>query len=138
LVEQFLSGARKIMRKIDDAEFVTASEIGAYSSCREAWRLPHNERELARGEQSHAKFAHAERTTQSGWWLGVALIILGASQSASTDWSPADDGKPLIFGLRASSFDGLVIAWAVRTRKNRGLGGEKRSLLMTSYSSPSG
>ena len=73
------------MRKIDDDEMVSASEIASYAFCPEAWRLgpglglrPNNERELARGEKSHAKIAVVEQTTQTAWWLGVALLVLGA------------------------------------------------------------
>ena len=73
------------MRKIDDSEMVSASEIGAYCFCPEAWRLgsalglrSNNERQLARGEKSHVKIAVAEQTTQTAWWLGVALLVLGA------------------------------------------------------------
>ena len=73
------------MRKIDDSEMVSASEIASYCFCPEAWRLgsaiglrPNNERVLARGEESHAKIAVVEQTTQAAWWVGVALLVLGA------------------------------------------------------------
>ena len=73
------------MRKIDDDEMVSASEIASYAFCPEAWRLgpglglrPNNERELTRGEKSHAKIAVLERTSQAAFWLGVALLLLGA------------------------------------------------------------
>ena len=72
------------MRKIDDDEMVSASEIASYAFCPEAWRLgpglglrPNNERELTRGEKSHAKIAVLEQRSQSALRLGVALIALG-------------------------------------------------------------
>jgi len=73
------------MRRIDDSEMVSASEIASYCFCPEAWRLgsalglrPNNERQLARGEESHAKIAVVEEVTHTARWVGVALLVLGA------------------------------------------------------------
>ena len=38
---------------------------------------PNNERELARGENIHAKIAAVEERSQAAMWLGVALRCLG-------------------------------------------------------------
>jgi hypothetical protein len=68
-----------------DSDYVTASEVASYAFCPEAWRLgsalrleSNNEHELARGEHVHAKIAAVEQTTHVVWWVGVALIVLGA------------------------------------------------------------
>ena len=56
-----------------------------FAFCPEAWRLgcemglrPNNERELTRGEKSHAKIAVVEEVTHTAWWVGVTLLVLGA------------------------------------------------------------
>jgi hypothetical protein len=75
----------KIVRKFRDPDIVSASEIASYGFCPEAWRLgsalgleANNERELARGEKTHAKFAVVEQRSQRAIWIGLALIVAGA------------------------------------------------------------
>lgn len=72
------------MRKTDDPDMVLASEIGSYAFCPEAWRLgselglrPNNERQLARGEEIHARTAVLEERSQSALRLGLVLLALG-------------------------------------------------------------
>ena len=77
-------GGPKIMRKIEDPEMVSASEIASYAFCPVAWRLasglglrPNNERQLARGEDIHAKTAAIEERSQAAMRPGVLPVALG-------------------------------------------------------------
>ena len=72
------------MRKYQDPDVVSASEIASFAFCPEAWRLgsalrlqPNNEQELARGERIHEKTAAAERRSQSGLRLAFVLLAIG-------------------------------------------------------------
>ena len=72
------------MRKFEDREVVSASEIASYAFCPEAWRLgsalglkPNNEIVLARGEHFHEKTAAVEARSQAALWLGFALVVVG-------------------------------------------------------------
>ena len=64
------------------SEWVTASEIGTYVHCAEAWRLTHglkippgNIRALRRGTETHAAWQRVERRT--AWLMRAALIAAG-------------------------------------------------------------
>lgn len=72
------------MRKNQEKDWVTASEIASYSFCPEAWRLgsglglrPNNEGQLAQGEVFHAKTAAADVRSKATLRLGLWLIALG-------------------------------------------------------------
>ena len=62
--------------------WVTASEIGTYVYCEEAWRLTHglkippgNVRALRQGTETHAAWQRVERITS--WLMRAALIGAG-------------------------------------------------------------
>ena len=67
-------------------DIVSASEIGSWAFCPEAWRLdtlgqePENRSSLDLGEASHAKKATVERLSRQaltlGWWLFVVALVL--------------------------------------------------------------
>jgi hypothetical protein len=68
-------------RTADDV--VSASEIGSWAFCPEAWRLQslgcesENKAALERGESSHAKTAAVERHSTVALRLGLVLLALG-------------------------------------------------------------
>ena len=64
------------------SEWVTASEIGTYVYCEEAWRLTHglkillgSVRALRRGTETHAAWQRVERLTAR--LMRAALIVAG-------------------------------------------------------------
>ena len=66
------------------SDWVTASEIGTYVYCEEAWRLTHglkvppgNVRALRRGTETHAAWQRVERLT--AWLMRAALIVAGCA-----------------------------------------------------------
>jgi hypothetical protein len=72
------------MRKFEDPDIVTASEIASWTYCPEAWRLgsalglkPNNEKALARGEHFHEKTASVDVRSEAALRLGFAFVALG-------------------------------------------------------------
>ncbi len=65
-------------------DVVSASEIGSWAWCPEAWRLgqglglrPRNEEQLAQGERIHVRTATVERHTGAALRVGLVLFALG-------------------------------------------------------------
>ena len=118
------------MRKIDDAEMVSASEIASYCFCPEAWRLgselglrPNNERELTRGEKSHAKIAVVE-ANDANRLVGWSCV---ARARGSARWPLPVGERPMtaflvILGLLALIFGAVLLFWSSMTREKEGLG----------------
>ena len=68
-----------------DRDLVTASEIGAFVYCKEAWRLQHglglepgNRAAMDAGTQHHEQKAVAERIAGGSIMLGRFLAVLAA------------------------------------------------------------
>jgi len=65
-------------------DVVSASEIGSWDWCPEAWRLgqglglrPGNEEQLAQGERFHVRTAAVERRSGTALRIGLVLFALG-------------------------------------------------------------
>ena len=65
-------------------DVVSASEIGSWAWCPEAWRLgqglglrPGNEEQLSEGERFHVQTAAVERHTVAALRVGLLLFALG-------------------------------------------------------------
>ena len=63
---------------------VSASEIGSWAWCPEAWRLgqglglrPGNEEQLTQGERFHVRTAAVERRSGTALRIGLVLFALG-------------------------------------------------------------
>src|SRR4051794_33726552 len=91
------------MKRTQDDDVVSASEIASWAWCPESWRLdalgaePENQAARERGEEAHARKAAVEAGSRSaislGWWLlaAAAAVLLIALASP---WRGASDGLP--------------------------------------------
>ena len=106
-------------------------EIASYAFCPEAWRLgsvlglqSKNERELTRGEKPHEilRQSNDDRGTCYLDWTCVRCLRCSLYRRFPMGGRPMGKMARYFFGLVSLIFGGLVVLWATRARKIRGLG----------------